>query len=334
MSPLAPWQSCALRAVDAQAGLDVGGAVLVVLRGRGRRPRQERQHQQQGRARGREWHGADLYPFAHTRRNRPRVSTYDSSGTRMIGQTLSHYRILSPLGRGAMGEVFAAEDVRLGRRVAVKLLPAELGSDPAATERFQREARIVSSLNHPNICTLYDIGEHQGRHFMVMELLDGEPLVGAARRAARWPLDQVLTFGGDVAGALDAAHRQGVVHRDIKPANLFVTTAAPSRCSTSASPSSASPRAAPRRPTAANTSSPRSAPPSARWPTCRRSRPAARTSTPAATCSRSASCSTRWPPAARRFPARRRRRSSRASSPRRRRRRRPSAPVCRTASTG
>jgi tetratricopeptide (TPR) repeat protein len=142
----------------------------------------------------------------------------------MIGQTLSHYRILSPLGRGAMGEVFAAEDVRLGRRVAVKLLPADLGSDPAATERFQREARIVSSLNHPNICTLYDIGEHQGRHFMVMELLEGEPL---SARLARGPLpiDQVLTFGSDVASALDAAHRQSVVHRDIKPANLFVTTA-------------------------------------------------------------------------------------------------------------
>ena len=140
----------------------------------------------------------------------------------MIGQTLSHYRILSPLGRGAMGEVYAAEDVRLGRRVAVKLLPAELGHDPAATERFKREARIVSSLSHPNICTLYDIGEHQGRHFMVMELLEGESL---AARLARGPLpvDQVLTFGADVAGALDAAHRQGVVHRDIKPANLFVT---------------------------------------------------------------------------------------------------------------
>ena len=141
----------------------------------------------------------------------------------MIGQTLSHYRILSPLGRGAMGEVYAAEDVRLGRRVAVKLLPAELGHDPAATERFKREARIVSSLSHPNICTLYDIGEHHGRHFMVMELLEGESL---AARLARGPLpvDQVLTFGADVAGALDAAHRQGVVHRDIKPANLFVTS--------------------------------------------------------------------------------------------------------------
>ncbi len=141
----------------------------------------------------------------------------------MIGQTLSHYRILAPLGRGAMGEVFAAEDVRLGRRVAVKLLPVELGSDPAATERFQREARIVSSLSHPNICTLFDIGEHEGRHFMVMELLEGESLAARLTRGPL-PVDQVLGFGGDVAGALEAAHRQGVVHRDVKPANLFVTT--------------------------------------------------------------------------------------------------------------
>jgi tetratricopeptide (TPR) repeat protein/tRNA A-37 threonylcarbamoyl transferase component Bud32 len=141
----------------------------------------------------------------------------------MIGQTLSHYRLLALIGRGAMGEVYAAEDVRLGRRVALKLLPAELGDDPSAAERFRREARIVSSLNHPNICTLYDIGEHGGRHFMVMELLEGEPLAARMARGAL-PLDQVLAIGSDVAGALDAAHRQGVVHRDVKPANLFVTT--------------------------------------------------------------------------------------------------------------
>ncbi|MGE0361286.1 MAG: protein kinase [Vicinamibacterales bacterium] len=142
---------------------------------------------------------------------------------RMTGQTLGHYRLTAPLGRGAMGEVFAAEDTRLGRRVAVKVLPADLGADPSAAERFQREARIVSSLNHPNICTLFDIGEHQGRHFMVMELLDGEPLSARLSRGAL-PVDQVLAFGGEAAAALDAAHRQGVVHRDIKPANLFITT--------------------------------------------------------------------------------------------------------------
>ena len=140
----------------------------------------------------------------------------------MIGQTLAHYKILAPLGQGAMGEVFAAEDVRLGRRVAVKLLPADLCSDPAAVERFQREARIVSTLNHPNICTLFDIGARDGAQFMVMELLDGETL-GARMARAPLSLDELLTFGADVAGALDAAHQQGVVHRDIKPANLFVT---------------------------------------------------------------------------------------------------------------
>jgi hypothetical protein len=141
----------------------------------------------------------------------------------MVGTTLSHYRIVRFLGRGAMGEVYAAEDVRLGRQVAVKLLPAELCCDQAATDRFTREARIVSSLNHPHICTLHDFGQHDGRYFMVMELLEGEPL---SSRIARGPLPvgDLLDFGADVADALDAAHQQGVVHRDIKPANLFVTS--------------------------------------------------------------------------------------------------------------
>ena len=142
----------------------------------------------------------------------------------MVGQILSHYRVLAPLGRGAMGEVFQAEDVRLGRRVAIKVLPAEVCCVPAAVDRFQREARIISSLNHPNICTLFDIGEHDGQQFMVMELLEGVTL---ATRMAAGPLllDDVLAFGADAAAALDAAHRQNVVHRDIKPANLFVTAA-------------------------------------------------------------------------------------------------------------
>ncbi len=142
--------------------------------------------------------------------------------TPVTGQTLAHYRLLDPLGKGAMGEVYAAEDVRLGRRVAVKLLPADVSSVPDAVERFEREARIISSLNHPNICTLFDIGVHDGRQFMVMELLEGATL--AARLAGGpLPLDEVLACGADVAAALDAAHRKAVVHRDIKPANLFVT---------------------------------------------------------------------------------------------------------------
>jgi Flp pilus assembly protein TadD len=140
----------------------------------------------------------------------------------VTGLTLAHYRLLAPLGKGAMGEVYAAEDIRLGRRVAVKLLPADVSSVPDAVERFEREARIISSLNHPNICTLFDIGVHEGRQFMVMELLEGATL--AARLAGGpLPFDEVLAYGADVAAALDAAHRKGVVHRDIKPANLFVT---------------------------------------------------------------------------------------------------------------
>jgi hypothetical protein len=140
----------------------------------------------------------------------------------VIGRTVSHYKILSQLGRGGMGEVYEAEDTRLGRHVALKLLPAEACCVPEALERFLREARIVSTLSHPHICVLHDIGEEQGQHFMVMELLEGESL---KERIARGPLrlDDVLDLGVQIADALDAAHGAGVVHRDIKPANLFVT---------------------------------------------------------------------------------------------------------------
>ncbi|MGE3277506.1 MAG: protein kinase [Vicinamibacterales bacterium] len=140
----------------------------------------------------------------------------------MVGRTISHYRILASLGSGGMGVVYEAEDTRLGRKVALKLLADEACCDAASMERFLREARIVSSLNHPHICTLHDIGEAGGQQFMVMELLDGESL---KERIARGPLrmDDVLELGAQIADALDAAHAQGVVHRDIKPANLFVT---------------------------------------------------------------------------------------------------------------
>ncbi|MDP2055855.1 MAG: serine/threonine-protein kinase [Acidobacteriota bacterium] len=140
----------------------------------------------------------------------------------MIGETISHYRVLSRLGAGGMGVVYEAEDTRLGRKVAIKFLPDEANSNAEAVQRFLREARVVSSLNHPHICTLYDIGEHLGRQFMVMELLDGQSLKDRVAKGAM-PLEEVLDLGAQMADALDAAHTQGVVHRDIKPANLFLT---------------------------------------------------------------------------------------------------------------
>jgi serine/threonine protein kinase/tetratricopeptide (TPR) repeat protein len=140
----------------------------------------------------------------------------------VIGQTISHYRILSRLGAGGMGIVYQAEDTRLGRKVAIKFLPDDASADAEAIQRFQREARVISTLNHPYICTLFDIGSFEGKQFMVMELLEGQSLKDRMARGPL-PIDEVLELGAQLADALDAAHAQGVVHRDIKPANLFVT---------------------------------------------------------------------------------------------------------------
>ena len=138
------------------------------------------------------------------------------------GTKLGPYKILSPIGAGGMGEVYQAKDTRLDRTVAIKVLPSELAESAERKARFEREARAISQLNHPHICTLYDVGEENGVDFIVMEYLEGETLAELLKRGPL-PLDKALEYGIPIADGLDAAHRKRIVHRDLKPPNIIIT---------------------------------------------------------------------------------------------------------------
>src|SRR5579872_6531802 len=139
----------------------------------------------------------------------------------MVGDRVSHYRILGKLGSGGMGVVYKAEDLNLGRFVALKFLPESLNNDPISIQRFKREARAASSLNHPNICTVYEVGEHEGRHFIAMELLEGVTVAARIERGCV-PLAEAIRIALGILAPLQELHRKGLVHRDLKPSNVFL----------------------------------------------------------------------------------------------------------------
>src|SRR5829696_4464326 len=147
----------------------------------------------------------------------------DLSGSNLVGRTISHYRIVAPLGAGGMGVVYRAEDIRLGRPVAIKFIADDLANDAQAVARLRAEARAASSLNHPNICTIHDIGDDGGHPFIVMELMEGQTLRDRLARG-RLKVHELVDLGIQTADALQGAHAAGIVHRDIKPANIFLTS--------------------------------------------------------------------------------------------------------------
>jgi eukaryotic-like serine/threonine-protein kinase len=155
------------------------------------------------------------------------TSAPEAPGDHLLGKRISHYRLIRLLGGGGMGLVFEGEDLKLGRRVAIKLIPSELAAEPGAFQRFEREARAASSLDHPNICSIYQLGEHEGQPFIVMQLLDGmtlrEWIEGGTGRGTPARLREILDIAVQIAEGLDAAHQKGIIHRDIKPANIFIT---------------------------------------------------------------------------------------------------------------